>query len=178
MNTTSRNASSESIAIHESRVAMQEALVLPHEGDSISLNAPRAILQSALTALSAGRISQVVARFDDWFKFNDYALTLEFTEKTRLTEFFEKSRELFPDAALEVTSVMESGDRAVAEWKLTATQTVPFFGNTSYRLRISVRGATVIRVERGRIVEWSDYYDQSSSRRMSLAAHFTEWVEY
>jgi steroid delta-isomerase-like uncharacterized protein len=178
MNTTNGTVSSDSIAIHESRVAMQEAIISPQDGDSISLNAPGAVLQSALTALSAGKISQVVARFDDGFKFNDYALTLEFTEKTRLTEFLEKSRELFPDTALEVTSVMESGDHAVAEWKLTATQTVPFFGNTSYRLRISTRGATVIRVERGKIVEWSDYYDQSSSRRMSLAGHFTEWVEY
>jgi steroid delta-isomerase-like uncharacterized protein len=177
MNTTNSNANSESVMVHESRVAMQEAIVLPHDGDSISLNVPRAILQSALTALSAGRISQVVARFDDWFKFNDYALTLEFTEKTRLAEFFEKSRELFPDTTLEVMSVMESEDRAIAEWKLTATQTVPCFGNTSYRLPISVRGATVIRVEYGSIVEWSDYYDPSSSRRMSLAAHFTEWVE-
>jgi steroid delta-isomerase-like uncharacterized protein len=175
---TNGDSSSDSIAIHESRGAMQEAFALPHDGDSISLNAPRAILQSALTALSAGKISQVVARFDEQFKFNDYALTLEFTEKMRLTEFLEKSRELFPDTALEVAAVMESGDRAVAEWKLTATQTVPFFGNTSYRLRISIRGATVIRAEHGRIVEWSDYYDQSSSRRMSLAGHFTEWVEY
>jgi ketosteroid isomerase-like protein len=177
MNTINRNTNSEAVAIDES-IAMQEALVLPHEGDSISLKAPRAILQSALTALSAGWIPQVVTRFDNCFKFNDYALTLEFTQKTRLTEFLEKSRELFPDSALEVMSVMESGDYAVAEWKLTATQTVPFFGNTSYRLPISIRGATVIRVEDGRIVEWSDYYDQSSSRRMSLAAHFIERVEY
>jgi hypothetical protein len=179
MNTTNRNVNSESVAMRESWDAMQEEIVLPpHDGDSMSLDAPRAILQSALTALSAGKISQVVARFDGWFKFNDYGLTLEFTEKTRLTEFFEKSRELFPDTTLEMMSVMECGDHAVAEWKLTATQMVPFFGNTNYRLPISVRGATVIRVERGRIVEWSDYYDQNSSRRMNLAAHFTEWVEY
>jgi steroid delta-isomerase-like uncharacterized protein len=164
--------------MHEPPVAVREGIVLPQNGDSISLHAPQAILQSGLTALSAGKISQVVARFDDRFKFNDYALTLEFTEKTRLTEFFEKSRELFPDLTLEVMSVTEGGNRAVAEWKLTATQTMPFFGNASYRLPISLRGATVIRVEHGRIVEWSDYYDQGSSRRTSLAAHFTEWVEY
>jgi steroid delta-isomerase-like uncharacterized protein len=178
MSMTNRNANSESVEVHESWVAIRDGILLPHDGDSTSLNAPRAILQSALTTLSAGRIPQVVARFDDCFKFNDNALALEFSEKTRLTEFFEKARELFPDTTLEIVSVMESGDRAVAEWKLTATQTVPFFGNTAYRFPISVRGATVIRVEQGRIVEWSDYYDQSSSRRMSLAAHFTEWVEY
>jgi hypothetical protein len=131
-----------------------------------------------LAALNEGRISEVVAQFDDCFEFNDHALTLEFADKTRLTEFLEKSRELFPDTVLEVVSLMESGDHAVAEWKLTATQTVPFFGNTSYRLPISVFGATIIRVNHARIVEWSDYYDQSLSRRISLAAFFTEWIEY
>jgi steroid delta-isomerase-like uncharacterized protein len=178
MDMTNIDANSESVMVRESRSAVHEGVVLPDDGDSTLLNAPRAILQSALAALGKGRISAVVTRFDDRFKFNDYALTLEFTEKTRLTEFLEKSRELFPDTALEVASVMESGDHAIAEWKLTATQTVPFFGNTSYRLPISVRGSTVIRVEHGRIVEWSDYYDQSSSRRMNLAAFFTEWIEY
>ena len=42
-------------------------------------------LQSALTALSDGRISETVEYFSEHFKFNDHALTLEFTEKTRLT---------------------------------------------------------------------------------------------
>jgi hypothetical protein len=177
INMTNMNANSESVMVRELLSTMYEGGPLPDE-DAGWQNAPRSILQSALTALSDGRVSEVVAEFDECFKFNDYGLTLEFTEKARLTEFFETSRELFPDTALEMISVMESGDRAVAEWKLTATQTVPFFGNTSYRLPISVRGSTIIRVAHGRIVEWSDYYDQSSSRRMSLAAHFTEWVEY
>jgi steroid delta-isomerase-like uncharacterized protein len=177
MNMTNINTNPESVMLHESRTAMHEGILLPDE-DSWSLNAPRSILHSALAALSEGRISHVVARFDDSFQFNDHALALEFTEKARLTEFLEKSRELYPDATLEVVFVMESGAHAIAEWKLTATQTVPFFGSTSYRLRISVRGSTIARVEHGRIVEWSDYYDQNSSRRMNLAAFFTEWVEY
>jgi steroid delta-isomerase-like uncharacterized protein len=163
--------------VHQSRAAMREGIILPDE-DSMSLNAPQSILQSALAALNEGRISKLVSKFDDRFEFNDHALTLEFKEKIRLTEFFEKSRELFPDTALEVASVMKSGDHAIAEWRLTATQTVPFFGSTSYRLPISVRGSTIIRVEHGKIIEWSDYYDQSSSRRMSLAAFFIEWIEY
>jgi steroid delta-isomerase-like uncharacterized protein len=178
MNMTSINANSESVMVHELRPPIHEGVLSLDDEDSTSLNAPRSILQSALAALSEGRISEVVAQFDDRFKFNDHALTLEFTEKTRLTEFLDKSRELFPDTALEVVSVMESGDHAIAEWRLTATQTVPFFGSTSYRLPISVHGSTIVRVEHGKIVEWSDYYNQSSSRRMNLAAFFTEWIEY
>jgi limonene-1,2-epoxide hydrolase len=35
-----------------------------------------------------------------------------------------------------------------------------------------------VRVEKGKITQWSDYYDQSSSRRMSLGAFFTDSIEY
>jgi hypothetical protein len=141
------------------------------------LNSPREILQSALAALSEGRVSDAVEQFDDRFKFNDHALTLEFTDKPLLTEYLEKSRELFPDTRLEVIVLFESGDQAVAQWKISATQTVPY-GSMSYRFPISLYGATIARIENARIVEWSDYYDQGSSRRFSLAGLFTEWIEY
>ena len=49
---------------------------------------------------------------------------------------------------------------------------------TEPRSRISLLGTTIVRVENGRIVEWSDYYDQNSSRRVNLAACFTDWIEY
>ena len=134
-------------------------------------------LESALAALSDGRVRELVEQFGDKFAFNDHALMLEFTDKPRLTDFFEKSRELFPDTKLEIVSLSEDGNRAIAQWKLSATQTVPY-GSISYRFPISLFGATIVRVENGRIVQWSDYYDQSSSRRMNLGAFFTDWVEY
>jgi ketosteroid isomerase-like protein len=138
---------------------------------------PVSTLESALVALSEGRIKALVEQFADSFTFNDHALTLEFTDKARLTDFFEKSRELFPDTALEVISLFEDGDHAIAQWKLSATQTVPY-GSISYRFPIFLFGATIVRVEKGKITQWSDYYDQSSSRRMSLGAFFTDWIEY
>ena len=137
---------------------------------------PQQILQSALAALSEGRLTEVVAHFDERFTFKDHGLTLEFTDKPRLTEFFEKSRELFPDTGREIVSLFEDGDHAIAQWKLSATQTVPY-GSISYRFPIFLFGATIVRVEKGKIVQWSDYYDQSSFRRMSLGAFFTDWVE-
>jgi ketosteroid isomerase-like protein len=144
---------------------------------SIGLDDSERTLRSVLTALSEGRFSEAVSRFDDHFTFIDRALDLEFMEKERLTEFFQKARELFPDTALEVVSLMESGDHAIAEWKLTATQTVPY-GSISYRFPVALHGSTIVRVEHGRIVQWSDYYDRSSSRRTGLASYFTEWIEY
>ena len=140
--------------------------------------APRSILKSTLDDLDAGRVFEAVAHFDEGFKFNDHALALEFTNEHRLTEFFQKARELFPDTRLEVIALMESGDHAIAQWKLTATQTVPSYGSLTYRLRVSLHGSTIARIRDGRIVQWSDYYDQSSSWRAGLASCFTEWIEY
>jgi len=137
---------------------------------------PERVLQSMLLALNEGRISDAVADFDDQFIFADHALDLEFTDRANLADFFQKSRELFPDAVVDVLSIRESGDQAVAEWKLTATQSVRY-GNMPFRFRISLSGVTIACIQNGKIVRWSDYYDQMTSRRSGLAAHFKEWIE-
>src|SRR5215510_4282281 len=139
---------------------------------SIGVSVPNRILQSVLDALNAGKISQAVDHFDNHFTYTDHALALEFTDKKRLIEFFQKTQELFPDTVIEVDASFQCGDYAIAEWKLTATQTVPYYGSTSLRVPISLRGTSIVRVENGRITHWSDYYDQTRSRRFSLAAMF------
>ena len=137
---------------------------------------PKYILQSVLTALSHGKISEAVDQFDDDFTFNDQALGLEFTDKGRLSEFFQKSRELSPDAVVEVISTFESGDHVIAEWKLTATQTVSYW--IQLQVPISLLGVSIAEIENGRITHWSDYYDEKTSRRVTLASLFTDWIEH
>jgi len=138
---------------------------------------PEYILQSVLTALSNGKISEAVDQFRDDFTFNDHALELEFTDKGRLSEFFQKSRELFPDTAVEVLSTFESGDHVIAEWKLTATQTVTHWVG-QLQVPISLPGVSIAEIEDGRITHWSDYYDEKTSRRVTLASLFTDWIEH
>src|SRR5215468_8714225 len=145
---------------------------------SIGVSAPKRILQSVLAALNEGKISKAVDQFDDHFTFTDHALDLEFTDKSRLIEFFQKTRELFPDTVVEVDSSFQCGDYVSAEWKLTTTQTAPYYQSEGFRVPISLRGISIARVENGRITHWSDYYDQNRSWRFSLAAFFTEWIEY
>jgi ketosteroid isomerase-like protein len=177
MNVTNMNLNSESTMPRKFRPGMDSRSVFRADENSAQANGPQQIVQSALAALSEGRVSELIEHFADHFTFYDRALTLEFTEKARLTEFFEKSRELFSDTTLDVVSLFEDGNHAIAEWKLTATQTIPY-GSIRYRFPISLPGTTIVHVENGRIVQWSDYYDQSSSRRMNLAAFFTDWIEY
>jgi steroid delta-isomerase-like uncharacterized protein len=144
----------------------------------IGVGAPKGILQSVLAALNEGKISKAVDQFDEHFTFTDHALDLEFTDKDRLIEFFQKTREFFPDTMVEIESSFQCGDHAVAEWKLTGTtQSVPY-GSSGFRPPISLRGTSIVRTENGRIADWSDYYDKNRSWRVSLAAFFTDWIEY
>jgi hypothetical protein len=36
---------------------------------------------------------------------------------------------------------------------------------------------SVAQFRNERIVRWTDYYDQPKSRRVGVAAYFTDWVE-
>jgi steroid delta-isomerase-like uncharacterized protein len=136
------------------------------------------ILKSMLTFYNEGRVADFVDEFDADFTFTDHALDLQFSEKDRLTEFLQKSRELFPDSVIEVRSAFESDDAAMAEWKLTATETASFSGSTKLRLPISFSGVTLVQFHKNKITHWSDYYDQLTSRRVALAAAFADWIEY
>jgi ketosteroid isomerase-like protein len=146
------------------------------ETDLCGERTPMRILESTLQALSEARTSDVIRQFDECFTFTDHGLDLEFNHRTRLIEFFEKARELFPDTVVEVLSTCEAGDQAIAEWKITAMETVRY-GSLPLRRPVSFRGVSVARLRNGKIAEWSDYYDQLCSRRVNLAAYFTEWVE-
>ncbi|HET9155309.1 MAG TPA: nuclear transport factor 2 family protein, partial [Myxococcaceae bacterium] len=103
------------------------------------------------------------------------ALGLELTDKRLLTEYFERVRELSPDARVELVSIVECGEQVTAEWKLTATQNVVYW--RQLRMPIVVRGVSSIRIENERITRWSDYYDGARARRASLASSFIDWVE-
>ena len=143
---------------------------------SIEFDASERTLRSVLTLLNEGRFSDALDQFDDHFTFIDHALDLEFTNKESLIEFFQKSRELFPDTALEIESAFGYGGHATAEWKLTATQIEPY-GSLHYRSRIVLRGSTIARVVNGRVTRWSEYYDKPTSHRYRLAGIFKEWIE-
>src|SRR5882724_2621800 len=144
---------------------------------SIEMAASEQVVLPVLTRLNLGNISDAIARFAEEFTFKDRGIGLEFKDKGRLTEFFQKTREYFPDSSLQVDSILVSLDRLVSEWTLHTAVTEPFYGALSRKVQILLHGVSVVRTRNGQITEWSDYYDGLTSRRTALAAHFMEWVE-
>ena len=142
---------------------------------SMGATTPNRILQIALAAWRQGNLVELIGQFNDQFTFTDHALELEFKDKERLTEFFAKLREHFPDSERRDNTVLSSGDRVISEWTLTATQTEPFLDGRLRKVPICVQGVSVVQIENGKISLWSDYYDQLKFWRSGVASWFTAW---
>ena len=135
------------------------------------------VVLAVLTHLQKGEINEATEYFAQSCHFNDYGIELEFTESRRLADFFKKARELYPDSSLQTDRVLVSGDYVTIQWMSHTVLTEPFFGGLSRKVPIPLHGASIVRIEDGRVTEWSDYYDGLKSRRTALADHFTEWIE-
>jgi steroid delta-isomerase-like uncharacterized protein len=154
---------------HERKIDMSESAFETGTSEQVVL--------PVLTRLDNGNIDDAIARFAEEFTFKDRGIGLEFKDKGRLTEFFQKTREYFPDSSLQVDSILMSLDHVVSEWTLHTSVTEPFYGALSRKTQILLHGVSVVRTKNGEITEWSDYYDGLTSRRTALAAYFTDWGE-
>ena len=137
----------------------------------------RQVVLTVLTHLRNGNINDATACFGEKFQFTDRGIGLEFNDRERLAEFFQKTRELYPDSSLQTERILVSSDYVITQWILNTVLTEPFLNGLSRKVPISLHGASIIRIENGKVSEWSDYYDGLTSRRTALAAQFEEWVE-
>jgi limonene-1,2-epoxide hydrolase len=131
------------------------------------------LVRTVLMALREGQIDNAVNHFGEQFAFHDYGIGLEFRDKRRLTEFFQKRRELHADPLLLTDTIFVSGDHVISEWTQQYTAAEAFLPGP-LKAPISLRGASIVRIEHGKIVRWSDYYNGPHARRTSLASYFTD----
>jgi steroid delta-isomerase-like uncharacterized protein len=134
------------------------------------------VVCTVLMHLENGKIRNATACFAEKFEFKDRGIGLEFKNRERLAEFFQKTRELYPDSSLQTDTILVSGEHVITEWTLKTTITEPFYGRLSRKVPVSLHGASIVRIDNGKITDWSDYYDGLTSRRTALASYFTEWV--
>jgi steroid delta-isomerase-like uncharacterized protein len=143
----------------------------------IGVAAPEGVVLTVLTHLKNGRLDDATVCFAEEFRFKDHGMGLELNDRERLAEFFQKTREFYPDSSLRIDAIFVSGDHAITEWTLRATLTEPFYGGLSRKVPVSLQGVSIVRTDNGKITDWSDYYDGLTSRRTALASYFTEWIE-
>jgi hypothetical protein len=68
------------------------------------------VVFTVLMHLNNGKIKNATACFAENFQFNDRGIGLEFKNRERLAEFFQKIRELYPDSSLQTDTILVSGD--------------------------------------------------------------------
>ena len=125
---------------------------------SIETLSAQRVVSAVLRQLNEEQIEDAVACFTTDFRYKDHGIGVELKDKDRLTEFFRKARELYPDYFLQTEQTFASGEHVITQWTLQVTITEPFYN--------------------GKIADWVDYYEGLTARRTALGAHFTEWVEY
>jgi len=147
------------------------------EMSMICIGTSEAMVLTVLLDLNNGKVDDAVAPFAEEFTFKDQGLGLEFKDRKQLAEFFNKTRELYPNATWKTDKVFLSDENVIVAWTLQFTLLEPFYDSLSRKLPVAVEGISIARIANGKISEWTDYYDGLSSRRTALASHFTEWVE-
>jgi SnoaL-like domain len=133
-------------------------------------------VQAALIALAHGDFAGVVGHFDEQFTFIDHAIELEFKEKPQLIEFLTLSRKLLPDSKRADNIICSSGNMVVSEWVLTGTKREHYFGRMVH-VPFRAVGVSIVEVDNHKVSRWSEYYDQTLSRRYGVAAYLKEWTE-
>ena len=139
---------------------------------------PEKVVSEVLKHLNQEQIEDAAGCFAADVRYQDHGIGLEFKDKERLTEFFRKTRELYPDYFLKADQTFVSGDHVITQWTLQVTITEPFYGGLSRNLPLSLPGVSIVRIDDGKIADWADYYDGLTSRRTVLATHFKEWGDY
>jgi steroid delta-isomerase-like uncharacterized protein len=139
---------------------------------SVQTLSPVKLVSEVLTHLNQEQIEDATACFAADCRYQDHGIGLDFSATERLTDFFRKTRELYPDYFLRTDQVLVSGEYVITQWTLQVTIKEPFYGEYSWKLPLSLPGVSVVRVENDKIADWADYYDGLTSRRTALAAHF------
>ena len=146
-------------------------------GVSVQTLSPERVVSGVLRQLNQGQIEDATVCFATDFRYKDHGIGLEFTDKQRLTEFFRKARELYPDYFVQADQTFVSGEHVITQWTLQVTVSEPFYAGLTRKIPISIAGVSIVRIDDGKIAEWADYYDGLTARRTALAEHFTEWIE-
>jgi steroid delta-isomerase-like uncharacterized protein len=122
------------------------------------------ILDEWATAWSAPShdIERVLALFTDDCLYEDVTMGVVNHGKGELKTFAELVFTVFPDFKIEMTSSFVSGKWAGGEWSMSGTHQGAMPGLPATGRRFSVRGATILELQSGKIRRCSDYWDMTT----------------
>jgi steroid delta-isomerase-like uncharacterized protein len=91
--------------------------------------------------------------------YEDAALHRVMRGRGEIESFLKENFSAVPDFKVELTRVIASRNVAACEWIMSGTQTGDFPGLPATGKSFSVRGASIVLFEKGKIEHWTDYYN-------------------
>lgn len=127
--------------------------------DSTTTRSPAQVATAIFDALRRHALDEV-AELDHPDVVADFVAIGEYRGVPAVRAFFEELFAAFPDFDIEVVQLTADEERAVVQWRSTGTFTgAPFQGIHATGRAIELRGCDVMRVEDGRVVANTIYYD-------------------
>jgi steroid delta-isomerase-like uncharacterized protein len=110
-------------------------------------------------------IERVVSLCTDQCVYEDVPLGVANHGKQELRAFGQQVFTAFPDFKIQVTNHVTAGDWAMLEWTMSGTHQADLPGIPATGKSFSVRGATALELDDGRISRNSDYWDMATLLR-------------
>jgi len=118
------------------------------------------LLEEWLAAFNAGDPDRLLALFTDDGLWEEVAIGLAARGPDEIRAHLEPLFTAAPDIHYTVTSSVVSGDRAVVEWVVSGTYRADFPGlPPAAGQPFSFRGASVFKMEDGKIQRYTEYWD-------------------
>jgi steroid delta-isomerase-like uncharacterized protein len=124
-----------------------------------------AVLHHWATAWSSHDVQQVLRLFTNDCTYEDVPTGAVNTGKDALRKFAEFFLSMAPDLKVELSRQFESDRWAAGEWIMSGTQKGDMPNLPATGKSFSIRGATIIELEDGKIRRCSDYWDMQAFLR-------------
>jgi steroid delta-isomerase-like uncharacterized protein len=123
---------------------------------------PERTLDEWAAGWSTQNIERVISLCTDDCLYEDVPLSVVNHGKDELRAFGQQVFNAFPDFKIELVSQFAAADWAMLEWTMSGTHHGDLPGMPATGRSFSVRGATVLALDDGRISRNSDYWDMAA----------------
>ncbi len=136
-------------------IALVAATAVTHSADTRAAQDPGNVVRRFFDAYRALDADRLVSLMAPAIQFEDPTMRLKATGQAEMRKMADGVKAAYKDIAIEVHSMVASGDDVATEVTISGTLTRPD-GATR---KIRVRGASFFRVRNGLIEKWTDYFD-------------------
>jgi steroid delta-isomerase-like uncharacterized protein len=119
---------------------------------------PRTLLTALMQAWNRHDTGAIDSLMAPGTLHEDLALGMRAEGLDSIKGFMRQTYKTIPDFEWKPTDVLVDGSKAASEWTLAGTYTGDTPSGPVKGRRFSIRGASVVKTEHGRITRFSDYY--------------------